>query len=140
MPSMPDHGRARGVIVRAIRIAQRRDQRDVAQASRIEAPYLSLIETERRRPSPEYTQRLAAGLHVDAAILCGQIPVIRTLREAAELTLPELADALAIEPMRLERLERGLDLPDADEIALLSRRLGVDPSVFDSPHPVDRAS
>jgi transcriptional regulator with XRE-family HTH domain len=140
MPSMPDHGRARGVIVRAIRIAQRRDQRDVAEASNIEAPYLSLIETERRRPSPEYTERLAAGLRVDVAILCGQLPVLATLREAAGMSRQKLADAIAMKPSRLEHLERGLGLPTAEEAARLARRLGADPRVFDTLAAVDQAS
>lgn len=140
MPSMPDHGRARGVIVRAVRTAQRRDQRDVAEASRIEAPYLSLIETERRRPSPDITERLARGLRVDAAILCGQVPVIRTLREAAGLSIVDLAAAVAMTRERLDRLERGLAQPTPDEVALLARRLGADTRAFDPMLPVDRAS
>ncbi|SHL46685.1 DNA-binding transcriptional regulator, XRE-family HTH domain [Pseudonocardia thermophila] len=140
MPSLPPHGRARGDIVRAVRVVRRRGQRDLATASRIDASYLSRVEAGSRRLSPAYTDLVARALDVDPAVLCGQVPVIRTLRTALNLSADKLAHDIGVSRDRLDQLERGLAEPTALETRRLARRLGVEASVFHMTQLAEQAS
>jgi transcriptional regulator with XRE-family HTH domain len=130
---MEEAGRAHGDIVRAIRTAQQRVQQDVADASGLKAPYVCLIETERRRPSAAISKRLALGLGVDVAVLSGQLPVLNTIRTILGIPDAAFAESVGITTAQLRRIEVGVDTPEPALVAAMARRLGVDPAVLTHP-------
>lgn len=140
MPRMDTAGRAHGDIIRAIRAAQQRTQQDVADASGVDAAYLSLIELNHRRPSRPYTRKLADGLGVDVDVLTGQIPIIATLRKIADIPAGEFAEQVGITPKKLRAIEVGATVPSVELRATIARRLGVRPEVLHFPRDEDDAS
>jgi transcriptional regulator with XRE-family HTH domain len=87
-----------GTRLRERRLAAGRKQADVAAEAGISAPYLNLIEHNRRKVTPEIGARLAEALGLDQSALAGG-------SEAAMLDGLRAAAGRAAVPVEIERLE-----------------------------------
>lgn len=128
---MPPDRRAHGATIHAIRTARGLRLADLA-CDGLSKGHLSHIENGRYRATPEVTARIAKLLDVPPEALTGQVPPLRPLRRILGVPAADVAAAANMTPARLDRIERGTERPHPDELALIARRLGVDPAALDA--------
>lgn len=131
----PSLRRAHGPTVLVFRKIRGLTMDTVAERANISPGYLSKIERGLRRPEGLITARLATALDVDVEVLTGQKPAIAVIRDALGIEPTVFARDVGLTPGRLDRIERGLDIPDPTLRAVIARRLGVaadalDPDAF----------
>lgn len=141
MPRLPGSRRARGPVIHALRVARGMSLAQLSDLTELKfgAGHLSRIENQQYVASQKLSARLAEALDVPLDVVTGQVPPITTLREILALSEDDLAAAANLTVARLRRVERGSERPHQDELALIARRLGVDPAALDSsgaPEPV----
>jgi len=125
LPPVTTLRRAHGPAVLAVRNIRGLTMDTVAARANISPGYLSKIERGLRRPEGTITARLAAALDVEVEILTGQKPAIAVIRDALGIEPTVFARDVGLTPGRLDRIERGLDIPDHELRAVIARRLGI---------------
>lgn len=128
---MPSLRSAHGPTVRALREAQGLRGDQIAARARISPGYLTNIEKSRRHPEQAVTAALAAALGVPVAVLTGQLPALGAIRDALGVDVATLARSVGATAQQVQNLERGTQLATAEQVTLLSTRLGVaDPTAL----------
>ncbi len=126
---------AHGPLVRALREARGMSLVDLGFAADVNFGYLSRLERQQdRRASWEVTRRLAEALEVDPAVLTGQIPPYRELRQKITgWSVERFADEVGLSPTDYDAIEQGVAMPGAEMAALIAHRLGVPTEVLVEP-------
>lgn len=132
MARLPSSRRARGPVIHALRVARAMSLAELGELAGLGfgAGHLSRIENQQLTASQKLSVRLAESLGVPVDVLTGQVPPIAALRDILGLGADDVAAAANITPERLARIERGTERPHPDELALIARRLGVDPAAL----------
>lgn len=123
---------ARGATVLAIRHARGLTMDTTAAAAKITGGYLSKIERGKANPRSDVTARLAEALDVEPEVLTGQKPAIGTLRTILGYDQAAFARDIGISHGRLDRIERGIEIPPPDLLAVIAARLGVAVEALDA--------
>lgn len=131
LPLVTTLRRAHGPTVLAVRNIRGLTMDAVAERASISPGYLSKIERGLRRPEGTITARLATALGVEIEILTGQKPAVAVIRDALGIDPVAFARDVGLTPGRLDRIERGLDIPDPSLRAVIARRLGVPADALD---------
>jgi transcriptional regulator with XRE-family HTH domain len=141
LPDNQDMAHARhahGPLVRALREARSTTLVDLAERADVSVGYLSRVERGERAASVAVTERLATALGVGSGVLSGQFPAMATLRKLVigntGTALEEFSRSLDLDVETYVEIENDTLTPTVEQLALIARRLGVDPAVFDVPN------
>lgn len=136
VPMPVSQRRARGDVIRALRLAHGHTLTHLADQLSIDPGHLSHIEAGRRAGSRRL-DALSDALGVDVAVILGHLPPLAALRDAAGLTAPALAAHVGITPGQLADLEEGREYPSPRLASRIAVRLGIDPTVL---HPTEHGA
>lgn len=74
-----------GMVLRRIRLGQKRTLRDVAEAARVSVPYLSEVERGRKEPSSELLAAICSALELELTDLLSEVRYEIARDRAAQL-------------------------------------------------------